>query len=1270
MSLESDFVLYTGKDSPGRDYQYIPNKSLDELIELAKNPLCIAFNTNGYFKFAIQKESEWVDNPNINLYVHRERLNQLVNVDKNETDIVFPIPKLFHFIWFAGGRPFNMIHYLSIKSAYSLHPGYVLKLHCDAPPPADNFWFQKIKPFITINIITPTKELNGHPIQHFQHMADIIRLDVLYQEGGIYADIDNLFLKSIDNFRYIREGLLLSYDRPQKQSVGNHLILSTPKHRIIWEWRQIYETSWGTDMTAYWFGHSTIIPYELSLKYPHLMHKQDSIYFCPFLWNEFKIFQSEEDLHEKVHSIQLFETELSKYNIVQHDIFYFYANHNRFTILFKKYVEELPEWKKLLKLLREWEFHSKMDSPGNDIVHAPKKYVIDLLCEAENKPNCIAFNSWGWFKNNISPQEQWVTIKQFKTLDGLFIKKNNNGNGNGKDGNDSDGEDSEDMENVSLEMFEFHPKLDSVGNNIGYEPNMTTEELMRLCHKIPDCVGFNTLGFLKGKINHDLNPTKYFSDDDGLYTYTDRIEKPNRDKEISVKIVGNWANPKFLMNYHSRMLKNQKRWNNLVLTDKPTADYYAIMNYCNKAEYDPSLSIVFQMEPMRLNKPGNYGIKSWGQWANPNRSQFLQVRDHAFSPNNSEWHLAKTYNQLLNEVIQKSDEGLTAVSAVTSDKKLDDGHILRINFLKYIEQKHQNTEKPFSLDIWGKCSSIGFKNYLGELPDHNKVNGLYPYKYTIAVENNSEHNYFTEKINDAILSECLCFYWGCPNLEEYFEDAFIRLELNDFEHDYQIMVNAIQNHEWEKRLGAIRTAKSKILNNLQIMPTLDKIIQVHMGPPLMDTYFDKIFIINLKKCYNRWLKIEKYLQDAGITNYERFDAVDTQKSEEYNWPVPMAHKNRPNINYRAQLACKLSHWEVVKLAKARGYKRILVLEDDVILESQQIHKSNLALRELIDNRTEWDLLWLHCAYHKLGDRCGNYIWKLNYSVSMASYAVSKSCYDRVLEIIEKNMNYPIDDIYCKFIHPNMNSYCINPNLFSHDDNLFSNITNCQIFDKIKSICINLERRPDRMANMVKLFKHSAVDKYEFYKAIDGKTLSPSEDLKYLFRNNDFGYRRGVIGCALSHYGLWQQLIDDTTCDYYMIYEDDIQLADNFKDLYMTAITNMSKLPWDMICLGQHPITPKLNDKYRDYTKPLTLEILDKKDTIGGAFGYLINKKGASKLIAYIKYNGIRHGIDYIMMRMDLLSVYETVPHIVTSQYVSTSTDGVDSDIQRSYERLF
>ncbi|MGE5397516.1 MAG: hypothetical protein ACM3MK_08290, partial [Chitinophagales bacterium] len=90
--------------------------------------------------------------------------------------------------------------------------------------------------------------------------------------------------------------------------------------------------------------------------------------------------------------------------------------------------------------------------------------------------------------------------------------------------------------------------------------------------------------------------------------------------------------------------------------------------------------------------------------------------------------------------------------------------------------------------------------------------------YHFNAENSYEYNYFSEKFLDAFLCECLVFYDGCLNLEDYIDkDAFIRLDLKNPEQSLEIVRTSIENHEWEKRIDLIRQEKKKVLEELNIL---------------------------------------------------------------------------------------------------------------------------------------------------------------------------------------------------------------------------------------------------------------------------------------------------------------------------------------------------------------------------------------------------------------------------------------------------------------------
>ena len=72
------------------------------------------------------------------------------------------------------------------------------------------------------------------------------------------------------------------------------------------------------------------------------------------------------------------------------------------------------------------------------------------------------------------------------------------------------------------------------------------------------------------------------------------------------------------------------KWKNyeLVWTDiKEDIDYYVIINsVSNDVYFDPKRTIVFQMEPWVNDTTKNWGVKTWGKWAEPNPTHFLAVR--------------------------------------------------------------------------------------------------------------------------------------------------------------------------------------------------------------------------------------------------------------------------------------------------------------------------------------------------------------------------------------------------------------------------------------------------------------------------------------------------------------------------------------------------------------------------------------------------------------------------------------------------------------------
>jgi GR25 family glycosyltransferase involved in LPS biosynthesis len=413
---------------------------------------------------------------------------------------------------------------------------------------------------------------------------------------------------------------------------------------------------------------------------------------------------------------------------------------------------------------------------------------------------------------------------------------------------------------ILQDNFTFIPLRDQIGHDL-YHKHDTLKNMVlgAICDK--NCVAFNTLGFFKSSAIN-ITTSSWFGGEDGIYIKKDYMYK-NREKlsreiivhpdslvlgetkthetiqvgEINdnsdkseiiikkrVKMLCNWCSSKDLCYEFSKMNNyGGFRENNSIelVYDNENIDYYVIINmptYDTAEFYDPSKTIIFQMEPWVYDNTKNWGVKTWGEWAIPDPNKFMKVFRHIDHLNNVQWQVPPP------EQIT-GDEKINKVISILSGKKHDEGHKKRVDFLKHIENVLQNVDMKMDVDnihVYGRENYHDLKSYVGETDNKRE---LVRYKYCFSCENNSEKNYATEKIWEPILFECLCFYWGCPNLEDHIDPrAFVRLPLDNFDECVSIIRQAIEEDWWSQRIDIIKKEKQKILNELGFFSRLHKLI--------------------------------------------------------------------------------------------------------------------------------------------------------------------------------------------------------------------------------------------------------------------------------------------------------------------------------------------------------------------------------------------------------------------------------------------------------------
>ncbi len=214
--------------------------------------------------------------------------------------------------------------------------------------------------------------------------------------------------------------------------------------------------------------------------------------------------------------------------------------------------------------------------------------------------------------------------------------------------------------------------------------------------------------------------------------------------------------------------------------------------------------------------------------------------------------------------------------------------------------------------------------------------------------------------------------------------------------------------------------------------------------------------------------------------------------------------------------------------------------------------------------------------------------------------------------------------------------------------------------KMKCFVINLDKNIYRW-NLIK-HAYPSTDLVDIpidrFSAVIGKEVDidvwlNKEGLAELKQVESDGYRtrhyqltRGGIGCFLSHYTLAKQLIDDPHNEIYFILEDDAGLPKaplkNIKE-YLEISPN----DWDIILFGTH----------RVLGLPLTNFI--KVSAFWGTHGYIINKKGAKKLVDSVNLTKLDAQIDTYMAWMAQkgeLNIYATKKHIIVLNNTSNQSD--------------
>jgi glycosyl transferase family 25 len=109
---------------------------------------------------------------------------------------------------------------------------------------------------------------------------------------------------------------------------------------------------------------------------------------------------------------------------------------------------------------------------------------------------------------------------------------------------------------------------------------------------------------------------------------------------------------------------------------------------------------------------------------------------------------------------------------------------------------------------------------------------------------------------------------------------------------------------------------------------------------------------------------------------------------------------------------------------------------------------------------------------------------------------------------------------------------------------------------------SISREPQELENFLKLNGGCKID-FQRYEACDGAALSEDEAVKMKIVLPGKKFTKGSIGCAVSHFCLWQRCIEKG--EPILVFEDDAAIRNDFNDAFPKLLAGLER--WDYLTFG-------------------------------------------------------------------------------------------------------
>lgn len=179
------------------------------------------------------------------------------------------VPREFHFVFGLRPQPgpMHVIHWLCLESCRQVNRPRAIHIHCRHMPHGP--WWERIAPHLVVHRVDAAprgfdpsryaQSAEGRLIAgagwDYAHESDFLRLEILAARGGVYADMDTLFVEPYPD-RWYDADCMLGEEAPLpgaggvlRPSLCNAVILAAPNAAFIARWideaRSAFDGTWS-----------------------------------------------------------------------------------------------------------------------------------------------------------------------------------------------------------------------------------------------------------------------------------------------------------------------------------------------------------------------------------------------------------------------------------------------------------------------------------------------------------------------------------------------------------------------------------------------------------------------------------------------------------------------------------------------------------------------------------------------------------------------------------------------------------------------------------------------------------------------------------------------------------------------------------------------------------------------------------------------------------------------------------------------------------------